>query len=146
MVVKKGKQSFLAPATCNLSPATWTQWQPTARTCLCFVLRGEEILLIRKKRGIGAGKINGPGGHLEPGETPLEAAVREVQEELGITPINLKQVGELSFQFVDEATGLRKIMWENLSKQKRRSLTGFITQKFPFMKCGKMTNTGCLEC
>lgn len=82
----------------------WQGCKPTAKTCLCFIRRGEEILLIRKKRGIGAGKINGPGGHLELGETAQEAAIREVQEELGVTPLDLKMVGELSFQFVDEAT------------------------------------------
>ena len=27
-----------------------------------------EVLLIRKKRGLGAGKINGPGGKIDPGE------------------------------------------------------------------------------
>jgi len=82
----------------------WDQWQPTARTCLCFIRSGEEILLIRKKRGSGAGKINAPGGHLELGESALEAAIREVQEELKVTPLNLKPVGELSFQFVDQVT------------------------------------------
>lgn len=82
----------------------WQQWKPTALTCLCFIRRGEELLLIRKKRGIGAGKINGPGGHLEPGETALDAAIREVQEELRVTPLGLKMMGELSFQFIDETT------------------------------------------
>jgi len=82
-----------------------THREAVVRTCLCFIRCGEEVLLIRKKRGIGAGKINGPGGHLEPGETALEAAVRETQEELRVTPLDLKMMGELSFQFVDESTG-----------------------------------------
>ncbi|MFZ4116233.1 MAG: 8-oxo-dGTP diphosphatase [Chthoniobacterales bacterium] len=82
--------------------AFWKSWQPITRTSLCFILRGEEILLIRKKRGIGAGKVNGPGGHLEPGESAMEAAIREVQEEVKVTPCGLKKMGELSFQFVDK--------------------------------------------
>ncbi|HLB33446.1 MAG TPA: 8-oxo-dGTP diphosphatase [Chthoniobacterales bacterium] len=99
----------------NKEKEFWEQWQPTARTCLCFILRGEEILLIRKKRGIGAGKINGPGGHIEPGESALESAIREVQEELGVTPCNLKERGELSFQFIDEVTGKDQQMNDGVS-------------------------------
>ena len=59
------------------------------------------MLLIRKKRGLGAGKINGPGGKLEAGETAHDAAVREVQEEIGLTPLNLENRGTLHFQFAD---------------------------------------------
>ena len=79
----------------------WEAWQPTERATLCFVIRRGEILLIRKKRGLGAGKINGPGGRLEPGESALECAVRETQEELGVTPLEPVWRGELHFQFVD---------------------------------------------
>ena len=68
---------------------------------ILFVVRGGEILLIRKKRGIGAGKINGPGGKIDPGETPEACAVRETEEELCITPTGVQQVGELRFQFTD---------------------------------------------
>ncbi len=71
------------------------------RATLVFVLRGNEVLLIHKKRGLGAGKINGPGGKIEQGETPLQAGVREVEEELKITPFNLEEMGTLHFQFVD---------------------------------------------
>lgn len=76
-------------------------WQPVDRATLCFVVRGGEILLIRKKRGLGAGKINGPGGRIEPGETPLEAALRETREELCVEPIGAEMRGELLFQFKD---------------------------------------------
>jgi 8-oxo-dGTP diphosphatase len=79
----------------------WEKWEPNMRATLVFVLRGEEVLLIHKKRGLGAGKINGPGGKIEQGETPVQAAVREVEEELRITPHNLEEMGELHFQFVD---------------------------------------------
>jgi 8-oxo-dGTP diphosphatase len=79
----------------------WPRWQPTEEANLCFVIRDGQVLLIRKKCGLGAGKINGPGGRLEPGETAEQAAVRELQEELGITPTGLEEVGELSFQFRD---------------------------------------------
>ncbi|RLF04257.1 MAG: NUDIX hydrolase, partial [Thermoprotei archaeon] len=34
----------------------------TVYATLCFLLRGDEVLLIRKKRGFGAGKYNGVGG------------------------------------------------------------------------------------
>jgi 8-oxo-dGTP diphosphatase len=59
------------------------------------------MLLIRKKRGLGAGKINAAGGRLEPGEAPEAGAVREVEEELRITPKQLRHCGTNSFQFVD---------------------------------------------
>ena len=42
-----------------------------------------------------------PGGRIEPGETPLACAIREVQEELCVTPVGVRQSGELRFQFVD---------------------------------------------
>lgn len=79
----------------------WSVWQPKERATLLFVIRDGHILLIRKKRGLGAGKINGPGGRLEPGETPLQAAVRETREELGIEAVDPVLRGELHFQFVD---------------------------------------------
>jgi 8-oxo-dGTP diphosphatase len=65
------------------------------------VIRKGKILLIRKKTGLGAGKINGPGGRIEPGEDEETAAVRETREELGITPSGIKKAGELFFQFAD---------------------------------------------
>ncbi len=79
----------------------WNNWHPRERATLCFLIQDGKILLIRKKRGLGAGKINGPGGRIEPGEEPHECAVRETSEEVGLTPRNLQNRGELHFQFAD---------------------------------------------
>lgn len=84
-----------------MSSEYWETWKPTERATLCFVIRGGEILLIRKKRGLGAGKINAPGGRLEAGETAQEAAIRETQEEVGVIPVGIEERGELHFQFTD---------------------------------------------
>ncbi len=79
----------------------WNHWRPQERGALCFIIKNGEVLLILKKRGLGAGKMNAPGGKIEPGETALEAAIRETQEEVGVTPFNPKARGELFFQFHD---------------------------------------------
>ena len=80
---------------------TWATWTPRERANLCFIRKGNRLLLIRKKRGLGAGKINAPGGKIEPGESALDSAIRETQEEIGVTPLDVKQRGELCFQFTD---------------------------------------------
>jgi 8-oxo-dGTP diphosphatase len=79
----------------------WSHWRPVDFCTLVFVIHGPQVLLIRKKRGLGAGKINGPGGKLDPGETPEQCAVRETREEVGLDVSALVLAGELSFQFVD---------------------------------------------
>jgi 8-oxo-dGTP diphosphatase len=79
----------------------WTHWQPRERANLCFIVKDGRVLLIRKKRGLGAGKINGPGGKIEADETALQSAIRETQEEIGVTPLEIEERGTLCFQFVD---------------------------------------------
>ena len=79
----------------------WDLWTPVETATLLFVIKEDRLLLIRKKRGLGAGKINAPGGKLEPDETPLAAAIRETEEELCITPLSPIYAGEHRFQFRD---------------------------------------------
>jgi len=79
----------------------WDRWNPRIRATLLFIVRDGQILLIRKKRGIGAGKINGPGGKIDPGETPRQCAVRETFEEVGLRALGPREMGRLWFQFVD---------------------------------------------
>jgi 8-oxo-dGTP diphosphatase len=69
---------------------------------LCHPVVDGELLVIRKQRGPGAGNLVAPGGKLEPGETPLEAAVRETREEVGIAVHDPEKRGELRFVFGDE--------------------------------------------
>jgi 8-oxo-dGTP diphosphatase len=85
----------------KLTDIDWFNWVPCEQATLLFVIRANEILLIHKKRGLGAGNINAPGGRLEPGETPMQAAIREVEEEVCVTPTDVQYTGELYFQFTD---------------------------------------------
>lgn len=79
----------------------WHRWRAVDRATLVFVLDGDEILLIEKKRGLGGGKVNGPGGKVDPGESIEACAIRECREELGIEVRDLEALGEHRFQFID---------------------------------------------
>jgi 8-oxo-dGTP diphosphatase len=91
-------------------------WRPREEGTLCFVIQDGQILLIEKKRGLGAGKVKGPGGRIEKRETAEQAAIRETQEEVGITPTGVQWAGELRFQFRDgyslHCTVYRASGWE----------------------------------
>jgi len=85
----------------RLSDLDWENWTARDPATLVFVFRDDEILLINKKTGLGKGKVNAPGGKIDPGETPEAGAIRECREELGITVSKLEYCGEHRFQFVD---------------------------------------------
>ncbi len=92
----------------KLADVDWENWQPGDPATLVFVIRDGKILLIDKKTGFGKGKVNGPGGKLEQGESPEACAVRECREELGITVTELRFCGQHRFQFVD---GYSLLVW-----------------------------------
>ena len=50
---------------------------------LCFLLYEADVLLIHRQFPPNQGLWNGVGGHIEPGETPRQAIIREVAEETG---------------------------------------------------------------
>jgi 8-oxo-dGTP diphosphatase len=74
--------------------------------CLCFILDGQignpsRVLLGHKKRGLGTGNLVGLGGHIDPGETGSQAAVREVTEESGlrVDESDLAHLADVAFSF-----------------------------------------------
>lgn len=69
----------------------------TIKTTMLFLRDDTRILLALKKRGFGKGKYNGVGGKVGGGETSEEAMVRECQEEIGVTPVEYKNMGRISF-------------------------------------------------
>jgi 8-oxo-dGTP pyrophosphatase MutT (NUDIX family) len=76
---------------------------------LVIVHDQEKILLGLKKRGFGSGRWNGFGGKVEQGETIIQAAARELEEEAGIQPINLQPRGIINFTFENEYEDLLEI-------------------------------------
>jgi 8-oxo-dGTP diphosphatase len=79
---------------------------PLTATCLCLLTATgpdgtARVLLGHKKTGLGQGKIVGLGGHVDPGETAAEAAVREVKEESGLVVARaaLAEAARLTFLF-----------------------------------------------
>ena len=61
-----------------------------------ILLQDEKIALIERLRA-GLHYFTFPGGHVEPGETPEQAAVRETREELGLDVIIQRLVAEIWF-------------------------------------------------
>ncbi|KAF8947160.1 hypothetical protein BGZ52_008155 [Haplosporangium bisporale] len=68
----------------------------------------QKILLGYKKRGFGAHLWNGFGGKVEPGETVHQGALRELEEEAGITVEShkLQKAGILMFLFENDPMAL----------------------------------------
>nr|WP_298968021.1 NUDIX domain-containing protein [uncultured Halomonas sp.] len=50
-------------------------------TAACVIQRGEHYLMVEEQRGGPHSVFNQPAGHIEPGEGPMTAILREVQEE-----------------------------------------------------------------
>ncbi|KAF9152279.1 Nudix (Nucleoside diphosphate linked moiety X)-type motif 1 [Linnemannia schmuckeri] len=79
----------------------------------------QKVLLGYKKRGFGAHLWNGFGGKVEPGETTREGALRELEEEAGITvkTEDFKKAGILLFQFENDPVALETHVYKSYEYQ-----------------------------
>lgn len=69
-------------------------------TVLAYIEKGNKYLLLfrnKKKNDINQGKWIGVGGHIEEGETPEQALIREIKEETGFDVINYSKRGIVYF-------------------------------------------------
>ena len=85
----------------DVNEIDWGNWVPEEKAVIVYIKDKNNLVLINKKKGLGAGKVNAPGGRIEAGETPEEAALRECMEEIGVVPLNMRRGAELSFIFKD---------------------------------------------
>ena len=121
-------------------------------TCLCLLLRGEYVLLGRKKTGLGAGNITGVGGHVEPGETASQAAARELKEETGVAVDAgaLLLMAELAFAFPTRPSWDQTISvftateWDGEPRRVRRDRPGRGSRspRFRSTRCGMTPASG----
>ncbi len=65
---------------------------------LCFLKHQDDILMLHRKFPPNKGLWNGVGGHIEQGETPVQAVIREVSEETGFKITEPLFVGLLTWK------------------------------------------------
>ena len=94
---EKEAEPVVVPDT--IDEVDWENWKFTEQAVITYIRKDGKVLLINKKKGLGAGKVNAPGGRIEPGEMPVETSVRECQEEVGVTPVDPVYMADLYFIF-----------------------------------------------
>ena len=88
-----GKEQSAAVAPTATPPTTNADSADTDRGVGVLVVQDGRFLCGTRLKG---GSVGGPGGHIEAGESPEDAAIRETREEFGITPKDLMPVAFLS--------------------------------------------------
>ncbi len=74
--------------------------KPVREAVRCFLIENEKVVVTKyKKPNPKAGYYEIPGGKIEEGETPEQAAIREFKEETGMVISNLKQKGNMIIEY-----------------------------------------------
>lgn len=109
-----------------------------------IIINDGKILCASRRNNEG---VCGPGGHVEEGETPEEAAVREAMEEFNVVPLNLQPVGEYKgssgqylpskVYFTDQFTGTPEADGDEMLNERWMSLEELQSQLlFPPFEAG----------
>jgi 8-oxo-dGTP diphosphatase len=72
---------------------------------ICFIKKGEELLLLNRNFAPNMGLWNGVGGKIQRGETPEQCIKREVYEETGIALSKVLYKGTVNWTVDDERFG-----------------------------------------
>ena len=75
------------------------------RYTLCFLTRGDQILMLHRRNPPNQGLWNGVGGRLEAGETARDCVLREVREETGYCITEATFCGILTWDGFETAPG-----------------------------------------
>jgi 8-oxo-dGTP pyrophosphatase MutT (NUDIX family) len=77
------------------------------------VVRGEELLVIvPTRRAADRSRVLGlPKGHIDPGETQLQAAAREVREETGVEVALVRELGEVRYWYTRDGRAVPKVVF-----------------------------------
>ena len=96
---EKNAEQMEAPGgeeqTAPVEPSVPPHGDSTSKGVGILVVQKGKILTGIRASGEGRLLVCGPGGHIEDGETPEEAAIRETAEESGIIPNELIPIGTL---------------------------------------------------
>ena len=76
------------------------------------VLRGDDVVVIVPTRRAANGQkvLALPKGHVDPGETPPQAAQREVREEAGVETTLVDELGEVRYWYQREGRRIAKLV------------------------------------
>ena len=76
------------------------------------VVRGDEVVVIvpTRRAASGATVLALPKGHVDPGETPIQAATREVREEAGVEADLVEELGQVRYWYQRSGMKIAKVV------------------------------------
>ena len=77
-------RSYLKSLGYDIDPRSLADAPEQRPSALCYLVAGDRLLMLRRKKEPFSEHWTAPGGKLEPGETPVEAIRREMMEETGL--------------------------------------------------------------